>query len=83
MKSVATLVDLVLIDRLRADVAALAAFHTRHTFSIHIPAAADHLVERFHTAGHQGASKRVWTRSGHTGQNIVAIKPAWPRLHGR
>ena len=46
-KFVATLVDLVSTDRLTADVAALAAFHTRHTFSTHITAAADHLVARF------------------------------------
>ena len=74
-KFVATLVDLVSTDRLTADVAALAAFHTRHTFSTHIAAAADHLVARFHALGHPGASKRAWTRSGHTGQNVVAIKP--------
>ena len=74
-KFVATLVDLVSTDRLTADVAALAAFHTRHTFSTHITAAADHLVARFHALGHPGATKRAWTRSGHTGQNVVAIKP--------
>lgn len=74
-KFVSTLVELVSTERLTADVAALAAFHTRHTFSTHIAAAADHLVSRFHALGHPTAAKRSWTRSGHTGQNVVAIKP--------
>ena len=74
-KAATDLLDDVSTDRLRADVAALAAFHTRHTFSTHIAAAADHLVARFHSLGHPGAGKRAWTRLGHTGQNVVAIKP--------
>ena len=74
-KAATDLLDDVSTERLRADVAALAAFHTRHTFSTHISAAADHLVARFHSLGHPGAGKRAWTRLGHTGQNVVAIKP--------
>ncbi|MBL7497409.1 M20/M25/M40 family metallo-hydrolase [Frankia sp. CNm7] len=73
-KFVATLVDLVSTQALRDDVTALATFHTRHTFSSQIAAAADHLVARFAAAGYPAASKVAWSRGGHTGENIVAIK---------
>jgi Peptidase family M28 len=74
-KYVATLVDLVSTDRLRSDVTSLAAYQTRHTFSAGIGAVADDLVGRFVAMGYPGAAKVAWTHSGHTGHNVVAIKP--------
>lgn len=74
-KYVATLVELVSRQRLTDEVAALAAFHTRHTFSAGIGAVADHLVARFAAAGYAGAAKVAWTHSGHSGHNVVAVKP--------
>ena len=82
-KFVATMVDLVSQQRLTTEVAALAAFHTRHTLSAGFPAVTDHVLARFVAAGYAGAAKVAWTRSGHTSHNVVAVKPGTgpaPRL---
>ncbi|GIH92736.1 M28 family metallopeptidase [Planobispora siamensis] len=72
---IAALVRLVSADRLREHVTALTAFHTRHTFSPNLAAAAEWLVGRFTTAGYGDAAKVPWTRSGHTADNVVCVKP--------
>ena len=74
-KYVATLVELVDPARLHDEVVALATYPTRHTFSTHVGSAADHLVNRFAAFGYAGAAKVAWTHSGHTGSNVVAVKP--------
>ena len=74
-KYVATLVELVSSARLQASVEALAAFHTRHTFSANIGPAADWIVGQFTAAGYADVVKRPWTRSGHTADNVVCTKP--------
>jgi hypothetical protein len=74
-KYVATLVELVDPTRLHDEVAALAAYPTRHTFSTHVGSAADHLVARFVACGYAAAAKIAWARSGHSGNNVIAVKP--------
>ena len=74
-KYVATIVELVSQQRLTDEVAALATFHTRHTFSAGFGAVTDHVVARFVAAGYPGAAAVPWTHSGHSSNNVVAIKP--------
>src|SRR4029450_7637524 len=61
-KYVATLVELVSPTRLEAAVEALAAFHTRHTFSSNIGPAADWIVGQVTAAGECGGGRRPWAR---------------------
>jgi hypothetical protein len=74
-KYVATLVELVSPTRLEAAVEALAAFHTRHTFSSNIGPAADWIVGQFTAAGYADVVRRPWTREGHSADNVVCSKP--------
>lgn len=72
---VASLVELVSFSRLVDDVGALAAFHTRHTFSAGIGSVADHLVARLVAAGYPDAGRVPWRHGRHTGENVIAVKP--------
>ncbi|MFI9203110.1 M28 family metallopeptidase [Streptomyces sp. NPDC053048] len=70
----AALVESVSAETLRATVEALAAFHTRHTFSPHLAQAAAHIADRFTTAGYTDVARRTWSHSGHSADNVVCTK---------
>ncbi|MCX4803509.1 M28 family metallopeptidase [Streptomyces sp. NPDC058682] len=70
-----TLVESVSADELRDSVEALAALHTRHTFSPLIGQAAEEIVGRFEAAGYTDVVRRTWTNAGHSADNVICTKP--------
>ncbi|WP_329105400.1 M28 family metallopeptidase [Streptomyces sp. NBC_01439] len=72
---VTTLVESVSADELMNSVEALAAFHTRHTFSSLIGEAAEEIVSRFEAAGYTDVVRRTWTNAGHSADNVICTKP--------
>ncbi|MEU9117368.1 M20/M25/M40 family metallo-hydrolase [Streptomyces sp. NPDC048483] len=75
-KFIATLVELVSAEALRTTVEALAAFHTRHTFSPQLGEAATRIAEQFTAAGYTDVARRTWSHAGHSADNVVCTKPA-------
>lgn len=72
--TIATLVGSVSADELRDTVEALAAFHTRHTFSPLIGPAAEDIAERFEAAGYTDVVRRTWSNAGHSADNVICTK---------
>lgn len=74
-KFIATLVELVSVEALRNTVEALAAFHTRHTFSPHLGEAAARISDQFTAVGYTDVVRRPWSHAGHSADNVVCTKP--------
>ncbi|MFF3942741.1 M28 family metallopeptidase [Streptomyces phaeofaciens] len=74
-KFIATLVELVSADALQDTVEALAALHTRHTFSPLIGPAAEDIVTRFRAAGLADVVRCTWVNAGHSADNVICTKP--------